>query len=113
MGTMKIQLATAKELQDISSEMKSSISSIEKEGVKLAKMLAEAQKQKDYFGRFVYDLESATVRSKTAISEYLAKAKELGLDGNNSKDVKEIQTLSQQTKEYTDYFKSIGTIPNI
>lgn len=113
MGTMKIQLASAKELQDMATRMKSDISAIEKESGVLIKLLVEAQKQKQKLGTFVYQLESETSKSKTAVAEYLSKAKELGLDGSNSKDVKEVQAYAAQTKEYSDYFKSIGNIPNI
>lgn len=119
MGTIKgktpvaIKLNSVGELKTDIAEIKTRFDSIEKDGVKLASMLAEAAKFKLSVGQKVQGVVSLSTAVKADIDGFLTKAKELGLDASSSKEVKELQSLLTEIKEYQAWYNGIGTIPNL
>ena len=114
LGTHKIDLASVKELENYLSDGKSQIAEIEKQGVILTKKLGEAINERRKFQDMVKSLKTLSyIGAKGAVDEFKTKAKDLGVDISNVPQLKDIEKLLSNTKEYEAFDKSIPTIPNL
>ena len=95
LGSHKIDLASLKELQKSISDIKGGISEVEKRGNQLANELGQAQKTKNALGDAVKSILSYGQFTKTQIDEFNSKAKDLGVDVSNVKELKEIEDLQK------------------
>lgn len=116
MGSLKgakIELNSVKQLQADISEMKGRANRIEADGTKLAGMLADCIRLKDAIGKDVQFLNGAATGAKSDIDAFIANGKNLGVDVSGQADVKELQSLIAESKEYVSWFNGIGKIPQI
>ena len=112
LGTHEVELASLNELKKVISDTKGSFANLEKIGDVLFQELSKAEKTKRNF-------ETALASSKSLVLNYAneqvklftAKAKELGLDVTNVAEIKEIQKLQAEVKDYDTFYKGIGKIP--
>jgi predicted nucleic acid-binding Zn-ribbon protein len=113
LATQKVELASIKELQKIVSDINNSFSAIEKIGNQLGTELAQAQKTKNALGDSVQSVSSLGVFANNQISDFLSKAKDLGVDVTNVKELKEIDSLQKTIKDYKNYYNGLGKIPQV
>lgn len=111
LGLHKIDLASLKELQKSISDIKGGISEVEKRGNQLANELGQAQKTKNALGDSVKSILSYGQFTKSQIDDFKTKAKDLGVDVSNVKELKEIEDLQKTIKEYQSFFNGLGKIP--
>ena len=114
LGTQKVELASVKELEKYLSDGKNQIAEIEKQGVILTKKLGEAINERRKFQDMVKSLKTLSyVGAKEAVDEFKVKAKDLGVDISNIPQLKDIEKLLSNTREYEAFDKSIPAIPNL
>jgi hypothetical protein len=114
LGTHKVDLASVKELEKYLSDGKNQIAEIEKQGVILTKKLGEAINERRKFQDMVKSLKTLSyVGAKEAVDEFKIKAKDLGVDISNVPQLKDIEKLLSNTREYEAFDKSIPAIPNL
>ena len=111
LGLHKIDLASLKELQKSISDIKGGISEVEKRGNQLANELGQAQKTKNALGDSVKSILSYGQFTKSQIDDFKTKAKDLGVDVSNVKELKEIEDLQKSIKDYQTFFNGLGKIP--
>lgn len=111
LGLHKIDLASLKELQKSISDIKGGISEVEKRGNQLANELGQAQKTKNALGDSVKSILSYGQFTKSQIDDFKTKAKDLGVDVSNVKELKEIEDLQKSIKDYQNFFNGLGKIP--
>lgn len=111
LASQKVELASVKELQKSISDINSGIGAVEKIGNQLANELGQAQKTKNALGDAVKSILSYGQFTKTQIDEFNSKAKDLGVDVSNVKEVKELEQLQKTIKEYQYFFNGLGKIP--
>lgn len=111
LGSHKIDLASLKELQKSISDIKGGISEVEKRGNQLANELGQAQKTKNALGDSVKSILSYGQFTKSQIDDFKTKAKDLGVDVSNVKELKEIEDLQKSIKDYQTFFNGLGKIP--
>lgn len=111
LGTHKIELASLKELQKSISDIKGGISEVEKRGNQLANELGQAQRTKNALGDSVKSILSYGQFTKSQIDDFKNKAKDLGVDVSNVKELKELEDLQKTIKEYQSFFNGLGKIP--
>lgn len=107
----KVELASLKELQKSISDIKGGISEVEKRGNQLANELGQAQRTKNALGDSVKSILSYGQFTKSQIEDFKNKAKDLGVDVSNVKELKEIEDLQKSIKEYQTFFNGLGKIP--
>lgn len=107
----KVELASLKELQKSISDIKGGISEVEKRGNQLANELGQAQKTKNALGDSVKSILSYGQFVKSQIDDFKNKAKDLGVDVSNVKELKELEDLQKSIKEYQTFFNGLGKIP--
>lgn len=110
-STMKVDLSSVNDLKKSISEIKGGISAVEEIGNELAKELGNAQRTKNRLGGAVKSILSYGVFVKKQISDFNSKAKDLGLDVSSVKEIKELERLQQDIKEYQDFYNKLGKIP--
>ena len=113
LGTQKVELASVKELQKSISDINSGIGAVEKIGNQLASELSKAQQTKNSLGDSVKSILSLGEFVKSQINDFNAKAKDLGVDVSNVKEVKELEQLQKTIKEYQSFFNGIAKIPEL
>ena len=113
LATQKIELGSVKELKMSISDIKGLIQSAERVGNKLGSDLGSAEKTKRNLNDVDRDLRSAVNLAKNELSSFENKAKELGLSASNVSEVKELEKLMQDVKEYTKFINGIPKIPQI
>jgi predicted nucleic acid-binding Zn-ribbon protein len=113
LASQKIELASVKELQKTISDIKSGIGAIEKIGTQLASELSKAQSTKNAMGDSVKSVSSLGSFAENQIKDFLNKAKDLGVDVSNIVELKQIETLQKDIKDYKAYFNGLGKIPNL
>ena len=111
LGTQKVELASLKELQKSISDIKGGISEVEKRGNQLANELGQAQRTKNALGDSVKSILSYGQFTKSQIDDFKTKAKDLGVDVSNVKELKEIEDLQKSIKDYQTFFNGLGKIP--
>jgi chromosome segregation ATPase len=111
LGTHKVELASVKELQKSISDINGGISEVEKRGNQLASELGQAQKTKNALGDSVKSILSYGQFVKTQIDDFKVKAKDLGVDVSNVKELKDLEQLQKQIKEYQTFYNGLGKIP--
>ena len=111
--THKVELASVKELQKIISDINGGIAEVEKRGTQLASELAKAQQTKNALGDSVKSILSLGEFVKSQINDFNTKAKDLGVDVSNIKEVKELEQLQKTIKEYQSFFNGLGKIPEL
>jgi predicted nucleic acid-binding Zn-ribbon protein len=111
LGTQKVELASLKELQKSISDIKGGISEVEKRGNQLAKELSQAEKTKFALGDSVKSILSYGQFTKSQIDDFKTKAKDLGVDVSNVKELKELEDLQKLIKDYQTFFNGLGKIP--
>ena len=111
LGSQKIELASLKELQKSISDIKGGISEVEKRGNQLASELSQAQKTKFALGDSVKSILSYGQFTKSQIDDFKTKAKDLGVDVSNVKELKELEDLQKLIKDYQAFFNGLGKIP--
>lgn len=111
LGSHKVDLASLKELQKSISDIKGGISEVEKRGNQLANELGQAQKTKNALGDSVKSILSYGQFTKSQIDDFKTKAKDLGVDVSNVKELKEIEDLQKSIKDYQTFFNGLGKIP--
>lgn len=107
----KVELASLKELQKSISDIKGGISEVEKRGNQLANELGQAQKTKNALGDSVKSILSYGQFVKSQIDDFKNKAKDLGVDVSNVKELKELEDLQKSIKDYQTFFNGLGKIP--
>ena len=111
LGSHKVELASLKELQKSISDIKGGISEVEKIGNRLANELGQAQRTKNALGNSVKSILSYGQITKSQIDDFKNKAKDLGVDVSNVKELKELEDLQKTIKEYQSFFNGLGKIP--
>lgn len=104
----KIELSSVKELQKYVSILSKNISEAEKSGAaygkaegEMVRAWATLQKDRNTF------YSNAFSSAPKVISEFQQKAKELGLDVSSVKEVKELEKLISELKNYVKLFDTI------
>jgi predicted nucleic acid-binding Zn-ribbon protein len=113
LGTHKVELASVKELQKSISDINGGIAEVEKRGNQLASELTKAQQTKNALGDSVKSILSLGEFVKSQINDFNTKAKDLGVDVSNVKEVKELEQLQKTIKEYQSFFNGLGKIPEV
>jgi hypothetical protein len=111
--SQKIELGSTKELNEYINELKSNYKVIESVGNDLAKRLGEAHRVKYIFKKEIDNSGLNSSKAKKSIEEFIKKGKELGVDVSNIKEVKILNGLINDYKEYLKFYTSIGDIPDI
>lgn len=111
LGNQRVELASLKELQKSISDIKGGISEVEKRGNQLANELGQAQKTKNALADSVKSILSYGQFTKSQIDDFKNKAKDLGVDVSNVKELKELEDLQKTIKDYQTFFNGLGKIP--
>ena len=110
----KEELGSVKILDSFISDIKQNQKAAESQAAILGKSLAQAERDKRKFQDIVTSMKSGALNgAKNAVDDFIAKAKELGIDAANTPQIKEIQKLIASTREYDSFEKGIGNIPQI
>ena len=113
LASQKFELASVKELQKSISDIKSGIGAVEKIGSQLASELAKAQSTKNAMGDSIKSIDSLGLFADNQIKDFLNKAKDLGVDVSNIVEIKQIESLQKDIKDYKAYYNTLGKIPNL
>ncbi len=113
LASQKVELASVKELQKSISDIKSGIGAVEKIGSQLASELAKAQSTKNAMGDSIKSIDSLGLFADNQIKDFLNKAKDLGVDVSNIVEIKQIESLQKDIKDYKAYYNTLGKIPNL
>jgi chromosome segregation ATPase len=113
LASQKVELASIKELQKVISDIKNSFSAIEKIGSQLGNELTQAQKTKNALGDSVQSVSSLGTFANNQINDFLTKAKDLGVDVSNIKELNEIDSLQKTIKDYKTFYNGLGKIPTV
>jgi t-SNARE complex subunit (syntaxin) len=110
----KIDLNSVKDLEKTITDLKGNFSVIETEYSKLANELSQAENRKRALLDTLLSTKSLALNvAPKEISNFKQKAKDLGVDVSNVSQIKELEKMTQTTKEYDKLIQSIGKIPNL
>ena len=110
----KEELGSVKILDSFISDIKQNQKAAEAQGAVLGKSLAQAEMDKRKFQDIIKSMKSGALNgAKNAVDDFVSKAKDLGIDVSSTPQIKEIEKLISSTKEYDDFEKSIGNIPQV
>lgn len=109
----KVDLALINEIADAKKQFESKIKAIESIGQDLAKKLSIASNAKQALNSEVSSLISYSSEVKSLLSRYQTSAKELGINVTDLHDYKSLEKNILDGKQYLDFYKKIGEIPNI
>ena len=110
----KVELGSVKILDSFISDIKQNQKAAEAQGAVLGKSLAQAERDKRKFQDIIKSMKSGSLNgAKNAVDDFVSKAKDLGIDVSSTPQIKEIEKLISSTKEYDDFEKSIGNIPQV
>ena len=108
----EVELASLNELKKVISDAKGSFANLEKIGDVLFQELSKAEKTKRNFETALGSSKSLVLNyANEQVKLFTAKAKELGLEVSNVPELKEIQKLQAEIKDYDTFYKGIGKIP--